>query len=146
MHYALYTRFFLIPGWEIAKPYAIWQLQSFTGPCNTPTHCNTGAIELATNTHLNFFDCDDVWYYPNIVCIQFRAISHPCAQVMKVFSNKFAVFSCFWNLLGHFWPYKYSTSKVHPTLVHYRYNNAHKLLKYARISVEIDGFVASKAH
>ena len=35
-------------------------IQSFTGPCNTPTQCNTGAIELATDMHLNFFDCDDV--------------------------------------------------------------------------------------
>ena len=121
-------------------------VQSFTGPCNTPTHCNTRAIELATDTHFNYFDCDDVLYYPNIVCIQFRAINHLCAQVMKVFSNKFAVFSCFWNLLGHFWPLKYSTSIIRSTLVHYRYNNAFKLLECERISVEIDGFVALKAH
>ena len=123
-----------------------YYIQSFTGPCNTPAHCNTGATELATDTHLNFFDWNNVWYCPNTVCIQFWAITHLCAKVMKVFSNKFAVFSCFWNLLEHFWPHKYSTSIVRYTLVHYRYDNTYKLLKCARISVEIDGFVASKAH
>ena len=101
-------------------------LQSFTGPCNTPAHCNTGAIALATDMHLNFFDCNNVWYCPNIVCIQFWAITHLCAKVMKDFSIKFAVFSCFWNLLEHFWPHKYSTYIVHYTLVHYRYDNAYR--------------------
>ena len=46
-------------------------VQSFTGPCNTPTHCNTGAIELATDAHLKFFDYNNVKYYSSIVCTHF---------------------------------------------------------------------------
>ena len=135
----------LSPG-TVNYQYINMYIQSFTGPCNTPTQCNTGAIELAVDTHFYFFDCNNVCYYPNIVCMQFWAITHLYAQVMKGFSNKFAVFSCFWNLLGHFWPYKYSTSTVHAALVHYRYGDTYKLLECARIFVEIDGFVASNTH